>query len=284
MKRLITIMLSITLLALVSGCYFIKSGKQDKIAGTYELTRDVRVDEGGVVTDYIERQGKKVYLIIPETGTRGYYVFKSNDIPLYACEVELLFTYDTEKPNYISYVDFRKGGELEWKHFGVNSGTMVLNYNSPAIFKDYSLDVDYTRVSKDKSLDYVEDQLGELNVISYENYRYHGLHQVNWNRTEMYEKYQYFYVMLDTLTGKATAYYALKADGVDVVKEYSLTVNAGANQVIIGTETLTMTYLNALEVTRQETFGDEEAQGVTWSLRKTSEGSKVEDLIANSKI
>ena len=166
MKRGFTKILASVALAIVfvcsmifaTGCQIISGVKMKDLVGTYEMT------SYGAKTNVMEEREIKMYMVINSNGS-GYYVFKDNDTEVYAAEMRVSFTANTEDSSKYDYVKctFYDGYTID---FGVNRDT--LNY-SKIVWKplqwgkpletDYTISVGFKKVSKKTDLSYVQNKL-----------------------------------------------------------------------------------------------------------------------------
>ena len=238
-KRLLAILLIVTMLFTTASCYMISGQKMNQVKGTYKLTtysytpKHERRDGYTQKTyDYIngEEYLYEDYLII--TGSSiGYYVHKQVGQDAYVKEVTLSYEYsqdDSSKVEYIIYNDSItvNGDEGGLNRLGVNRDT--LNYTKASFdytelftkreMRSESLSVSWKKVNKATDLSYVEEQLGNLIKYDYKSFSVRGIyHLLTSNNTvgdDISEnKYQYFYYVIDTAENgiRATAFYALKS-------------------------------------------------------------------------
>lgn len=236
-KRLLAILLIVTMLFSTASCYMISGQKMNKVKGTYKLTtysytpKHERRDGYTQKTyDYVngEEYLYEDYLIVTGSST-GYYVHKQVGEDAYVKEVTLSYEYsqdDSSKIEYIIYNDSitvnGDGGGLN--RLGVNRDT--LNYTKASF--DYTelftkkemrseyLSVSWQKVDRATDLSFVEKQLGTLKKYDYKAFSVRGIYGIststNSNSVEPSE-YQYFYYVIDTADGalRATAFYALKS-------------------------------------------------------------------------
>lgn len=155
-----------------AGCYVINGGTVEKVKGVYLLetfTRSYPPKEGeeeGERHDYIKERNLTEYLVIGEDGS-GYVVSKEGS-EIKAVRATFTFSYDSEEPDLITYVEF-KGSATGEGRFGVNTkrlfGDTALNVTHPNIFgREHSDTVRFKRVSKKADLSYVTKKLGKFTV------------------------------------------------------------------------------------------------------------------------
>lgn len=258
--RIVYVMLAMSLtMPLFSSCFAVNAQKMKQVKGTYQLTNytytpsyEKREGYTPVTIDYIADRGYEVYLVVTGEGT-GYYVHKDNETVAYSKEVSLSYQYDEEDASKVSYVKYMDATENKWNDFGVTRD--ALNYSRPAF--DYtelftgrkmrSEDVgkDWKKVDSATDLSYVKSKLGELKEYSYQAWANRGLYEINSYSTadnisvlpEDDFPYLYYYVAFDSSSKMtATTYYALKTDGVPVVKTENITLSPDWTKILIGTE------------------------------------------------
>ena len=238
-KRLLAILLIVTMLFSTASCYMISGQKMNKVKGTYKLTtysytpkHERREGYTPKTYDYIngEEYLYEDYLIVTGSST-GYYVHKQVGQDAYVKEVTLSYEYsqdDSSKVEYIIYNDSItvNGDEGGLNRLGVNRD--FLNYSKASFdykelftkkeMRSESLSVSWKKVDKATDLSYVEEQLGNLIKYDYKSFSVRGIyHLLTSNNTvgdDISEnKYQYFYYVIDTAENgiRATAFYALKS-------------------------------------------------------------------------
>ncbi len=148
--------------AVLSSCYFIKSGKMYKIEGTYQLTSYY-----GKV-DHIAEDGMVLYLVIRSDGT-GYYAYKDNDTEAHIKELKCTFEANAEKSGYYDYVLVDFGDGEGQTRLGVQAAGLFeistnltytfLQWNNTSDLSQgtHSVNITFTRVSKDTDLSYVNE-------------------------------------------------------------------------------------------------------------------------------
>lgn len=245
-RRILSFILVLTLIlslsTLLSGCYVVKSGKMDKIEGTYKLT-----GYSGD-TDYISERGIELYVVIRSDGT-GYYAYKSNDTEPHISEIRCSFTADPEESGKYEYVsiEFGNGNEpikLAVVAAGLFEISTNLNSQTPVwagnLFEGtahiaYYIDVDFTRVSKATDLSHVHSEFGNYNVVPYRAMGYDGAYELlnttNSANTpidaEIPENpFIYCYFDMDVVAQKGKMWYMLKSDEVARTIEFSTSITA----------------------------------------------------------
>ena len=166
--RFFALIMTLTLVVVfASSCYVAMGTTMKKAKGTYELTGySVTNGKTNAVTDKIAQNGIKAYLVV--TGeSKGYYVYQSNDTPVYFREVYLSYEYSEENTKKVTYVTYRFEGQSteDAQRLGVNPDSLI--YSRPAIkLSDmiYSDGISYswTKVSSVTDLSFVTSLLGEI--------------------------------------------------------------------------------------------------------------------------
>ncbi len=148
MKKLRLAVISLLLLVVafsVTGCYAVVPQRMWRVKGTYALTNYSRTvgKSNSVTTDYIERDEIVSYLVV--TGkSEGYYIYKDKDTPAKMEVVTLRYKYDTEEPNKVAYVYYKKQGDLLETELRVRKNTLKAFEGAELILADYQYNVDYT--------------------------------------------------------------------------------------------------------------------------------------------
>lgn len=178
MKRLMAVLLAVSLLFALSGCYVISAQKMRRVKGTYRLTQYTVTPkherrEGVTPTtyNYVEDSEHlyKDYLIVTGEG-EGYYVHSEKDSTPTVQRVTLSYEYEegTSKVSYVSYGAADDQNPLTGMKLGVTRGR--LNYSRPAF--DYTelgtkrpmrtegVSVSFERVDRATDLSYAEEALG----------------------------------------------------------------------------------------------------------------------------
>lgn len=236
MKKIIITLLITVLIALcglsLAACYLSKPSTVDDFAGTYELevyTRTYEKDDGtdAEPTNMIEKDGIKAYLIVGKEGT-GYYVYKSGDNAPVVNKIKIAYTYDGDDSDLLTEIRYYsgcstdgdgypgKGEEVLGLTFGKKDKR--LTYSMPGVFgRKFSQTVKYIKVDKATDLSYAQSKLGvTLKATEFELYGL-GLF-VNSSYYQDDDPGIYFLVNFKDNGEKADVYYAMKADGEDVVE------------------------------------------------------------------
>lgn len=223
-----------------TGCYIIRSVKMTDLVGTYELTRYT------AKTDILAEREIKLYMIIKSDGS-GYYVYKDKDTALYASEMRFSFETDPEESSKYEYVHAQFNLQDETVKFGVNGKN--LNYNKIVwkqltlenfkLEQDYTIDVDFNKVSEKTDLSYVNDVFDtNLTALPYGlarlayTYQSHGpkWNESYLNKAEMLQFDQemplYNYVSVDVFNNKAKFYYAYPSENQPLTREFDITVTS----------------------------------------------------------
>lgn len=165
-KVILTLVLALSVLLSLCGCYVVKSGKMSKVEGTYLLTYYSAGE------DMLAKDGITLYIVIESDGS-GYYAYSDNDTEAYYSEMSCRFTQDTEKSGYYSYVELQFEENGDWHKLGVNSRWRDRKLNSSVpkykgsilngtLEIDYYTSVTFERVSGKTDMSYIENKLGEL--------------------------------------------------------------------------------------------------------------------------
>ena len=243
-KQILSFLLVLTLIlslsTLLSGCYAVKSGKMDKIEGTYKLT-----GYSGK-TDYLTERGIELYVVIRSDGT-GYYAYKSNDVEPYISEIRCSFTADPDDSGKYEYVSINFGNgndaiKLAIVAAGLFEISTNLNSQTPVWGGNliegtahiaYYTDVDFTRVSKATDLSHVNSEFGNYNVVPYGAMGYDGTYELlnttNSANTpidaEIPENpFIYCYFDMDVVAQKGKMWYMLKSDKVARTVDFSAAI------------------------------------------------------------
>ena len=178
MKRLIAVLLVLSLLFALSGCYVISAQRMRRVKGTYRLSQytvtpkhERKTGVTAETINYIEDAEHlfEDYLVVTGEGV-GYYVHKAAGAEPTVKKVSLSYEYeqDSNKVSYVSYGTVDEQSPLQGMKLGVTRGG--LNYTKTAI--DYTepftkrpmrtegVSVRFERVDRDTDLDYVEEALG----------------------------------------------------------------------------------------------------------------------------
>lgn len=237
LKKSLIVLLVMSILTSLFGCYTISAQKMSNVKGTYKLTHYTYTPsyerrEGYTPThrNYItdEKYLYEDYLIVTGSGT-GYYVHKSADTDAYVKEVTLSYEYSQEDSSKVEYVIFNDSLTVN-STSGINRLGVTrnnLNYSKSAFdynelftnrkMRSEDIAVRWEKVDRATDLSYAEAQLGSLKTYSYEAFAARGIYElsntVNTSTGEVIESaYQYFYYVIDTAKNAATAtvYYATK--------------------------------------------------------------------------
>lgn len=152
--------------AVLSSCYIVKSGKMNKIEGTYQLTTY------SGKSDYLAERELVLYVVIRANGT-GHLAWKDNSGEPHFEDITCSFEADPEKSGYYSYVliDFKNGKgptrfgiqaaglfEIDTK---LGSSTLAWNNTSDLSQGTHTVNVTLTRVSKATDLSYVNEHINK---------------------------------------------------------------------------------------------------------------------------
>lgn len=248
MKRKITKLFATAMLAVIlvcsaifaTGCYVIRGVKMKDLKGTYELTHY------SARTNLLEEREIKLYLVINNSGD-CYYVFKDNDTELYASEMRVSFTANTEDSSKYDYVKctFYDNYTID---FGINGD--ILNY-SKIVWKplewgkpletDYTISASFKKVSKKTDLSYVANEMdAELTVLPYGLANAGGVYELSGYKLndityltpeEMLaygeEQPVYAYMRLDVFNNKMTFYTMFASNEVQEEFEENIVITGG---------------------------------------------------------
>lgn len=169
-RRLISLATVLALLilsaAVLSSCYVVKSGKMNKIEGTYQLTS---YSGNG---DYLTERGMVLYIVIRADGT-GYYTYKDNNSQARTGDLRCSFESDPEKSGHYSYVSLDFGNGANPTKLGIQaaglfeidtklgSTTLAWNNTSDLSQGTHSVYVGFTRVSKSTDLSYINEHFNK---------------------------------------------------------------------------------------------------------------------------
>ena len=229
-RRLISLATVLALLilsvAVLSGCYVVKSGKMNRVEGVYKLTTY------SGKTNYLEERGIEMYMIIRADGG-GYYAYKDNDTAPYISELRVSYESDPEESGKYSYVNIKFTGSDDPAHLAVYAPTFDFNTNlnsqkpvwKPIVWGetpeiDYYIDVDFTRVERSTELDALKELFGDAPLLPYDAKRYDGTYKLESivmtsDTAEMPENpYVYYYITLDFVAGTAKIYNMRKDDEI----------------------------------------------------------------------
>ena len=155
-KRILSITMALVLIlstvAVLSGCYVTHSAKMKYVEGTYELT--AYSGDG----NWLEEREMKLIMVIRSDGT-GYYGYKDKDTAPFVSELRCRFINDPEESGKYQYVEIDFKGNGEYEKLAINARISNQNLNSqkpkwkpiewgktPEI--DYQIYVGFTRIDK----------------------------------------------------------------------------------------------------------------------------------------
>ena len=239
-RRLISLAMVLILLilstAVLTGCYVVKSGKMNKIEGTYQLTS--YTGDG----DRLTEKGIVMYVVVRADGT-GYYAYKDNDTDPYISEIRCRFTQDTEEAGKYSYVEIDFAGRGEYVKFGVFAqlfelGTTLTSQKpvfSGNIFEgtyglDYTISSTLTRIDRATDLSAVEEHFGKAPTLPFGAKKYDGTYKLESifgndkspdTAVVPENPFVYYYVTLDFVNGTAKFYAMKKSDEIELENELS---------------------------------------------------------------
>ena len=239
-KQLLSFILVLTLIlslsALLSSCYVIKSGKMNQIEGLYELT------SYSDKTNYMEERGTKIMMVIRSDGT-GWYAYQSNTRDPYISELRCRFTQDSENPGKYSYVEIDFEGNGEYVKFGIQASfdSTSLNSSKPVysgdLFKgtyglDYYITSHFSRVDKKTDLDSLKNSFGNYDVMPFGSMRFDGCYEgfgpvapENSYVSQLpSDPFVYCFMNIDLLSGKGKIWYMLKSDEQALVEEFNVSI------------------------------------------------------------
>lgn len=247
LTMVLLIILSVT--AVFSGCYVIKSGKMSQIEGTYQLTS--YSGDG----DRLTERGITMYVVVRADGT-GYYAYKDNNTDPYISEIRCRFTQDTEDAGKYSYVEIDFGNNGDYVKFAVFAQLFELattlssqkHVFSGNIFEgnyglDYTISSTLTRVDKATDLSAVEKNFGKAVTLPFGSKKYDGTYRleriIGCDKTPEgasvpENPFVYYYVTLDFVKGTAKLYSMKKSDEIEIqdeLKDLKITYENG-NYVI----------------------------------------------------
>ncbi|MBR7116485.1 MAG: hypothetical protein IKC87_02120 [Clostridia bacterium] len=237
-KKPITLCLVAALLFIsvfsLSSCYIVDSGEMSEIEGSYMLSR-YSTDEDEIAANNIS-----LYIMIKSDGT-GYYAYSSDDVSLHYAGLRCRFTADTEEAGKYSYVEINFGSSDEWYKFGVNAGAEKLSYSKPKykgnlfagdLAIDYYIDVDFIRVDKRTTINYMRAKLGEAPILPYGGLRLDGSYFLNRVASDStgYESipdphpFVYIYLDIDLIAKTGKVWYMLSTDEIEVTDEFTVEI------------------------------------------------------------
>lgn len=181
LRRAMAVLLTLSLLLLLSGCYVVSPQPMRRVRGTYLLTsytvtpaHERRPGYTPVTYDYVAGEAYRYtdYLVVTDSG-KGYYVHKAADAPAYVREISLSYRY-SEESSRISYIVLSgitvagiEGGVSELgvtrDHLGYSKA--AFDYTEPFTKlekRTEGISLSFERVSSATDLSYVEDRLGTL--------------------------------------------------------------------------------------------------------------------------
>ncbi len=238
-----------------AGCYHIQAQTMKNLKGTYKMTnwmitntRFVKDKETGkevketTTTDNLAENNKEIYLVITGNDT-GYYAYKDDNNAAYIVEVELKYENNQKESDKYDYVSYKFSTNIEFDnddHYGVAKGN--LNHNVTAQcgkifglpFSTPGFDKDWKKVSKKTDLTTVQEAFGENTPIyTLEDWMIRGGYKVDfgYDATQLppeqtfVEPYEYYFVVLDPISDKATTYFLEKKENATAQKkteEYSV--------------------------------------------------------------
>ncbi len=286
---LIAVLIFSTIFA--TGCYIIKGVKMKDLVGTYELTHY------SAKTDLLAEREIKLYMVIKSDGS-GYYVYKDKNTELYASEMRFSFETNAEDSSKYDYVHAQFTLNEDAVKFGINGKNLnhqtikwkPLEWGKP-LERDYTIDVDFNKVSKKTDLSYVKEQLdANFTALPFGLANLGYIYQTNgpkWNlsyldKTEMLEfneeKPLYAYVSLDVLNNKAKFYYAYPSDKQALTREFDITITTTAEtgKFAIAAEDFNATLTSSKYSTQliiEQAVQDKEgnAQTLVWEFNYSAE-------------
>ena len=254
-KRLLAMLLIISVLLTMASCYVISGQKMRRVKGTYKLTHytytpSYERKEGYTPNskNYVEDEEYlyEDYLIITGTST-GYYVHKAVGEEPYVKEITLSYEYDSDDSSKVEYVIFNDSitvNENSGIHrLGVTRNN--LNYAKNALdytelftkrpMRSEAISVRWERVDKATDLSYVQKQIGSMKKYDYKSYAYRGIYElVSIAEVEtgkvLESQYQYLFYVIDTADGTAEAkvVYATKENPTErITKTVSISNDSG---------------------------------------------------------
>ncbi len=265
-RRLVSLATVLALLilsaAVLNSCYVIKSGKMNKIEGTYQLTS--YSGKG----DYLIERGIVMYMVIRADGT-GYYAYKDNTTEPYIAELRCRFTQDTEEAGKYSYVEIDFGNG-EYHNLGIHAPTWGkstnLNSQKP-VWKpiewgkpleiDYNISVDFLRVDNATDLSYINEEFGKAPTLPYGAKKYDGTYKlegvfVNDKSPDVAtvpdNPYVYYYVTFDFVNRTAQIYNMSKSNEITStvrISDIALLYDNGNYRIDVGGKSYVINTLNS---------------------------------------
>ena len=274
-KRILSITMALVLIlsavAVLSGCYVTHSAKMKYVEGTYELT--TYSGDG----NWLEEREMKLIMVIRSDGT-GYYGYKDKDTEPFISELRCRFISDPDESGKYQYVEIDFTGDGEYEKLAINARRTNQNLNSqkpkwkpiewgkaPEI--DYQIHVDFTRIDNATDRSVIDEHFVGAPVLPFGIRKYSGTYQFKRIDGGIYpdvESYVpdssliYLYVNLDFVNSKGKAYYMLKSDQIAKEVEFELrasNTDSGEILVYLGEREAKMVvggfYGNQLQISRQ---------------------------------
>lgn len=229
LSSLAIVLILILSTTVLSGCYVIKSGKMNRVEGTYQLTHY----SGD--SDWLTERGIELYMVIRSDGT-GYYAYKDNNTEPYIAELRCRFVQDEEESGKYSYVEIDFEGNGKYEKLGINARTFNTSTNlnarkakwKPLVWGeapeiDYYIDIDFIRIDRATDLSAITEVFGNVPVLphgaknaqgAYEMYEIVNIDSSSEAVMLPEDPFVYFYVDIDLIKGEGKAQYMLKADEV----------------------------------------------------------------------
>ena len=174
MKKLIAVLLVVTLLFSLAGCTVIMPQRMYRVKGTYRLTQYSVTPAGNrnaTATDYVAGEAHlyEDYLIVTGEAT-GYYVHRAAGAEATVTAVTLSYRYEdgSKKIEYVSYGNTEEesplgGITLSVARDSLSYTKLAIGYTEPFTGRELTTEgitVRFERVSRKTDLDYVEEALG----------------------------------------------------------------------------------------------------------------------------
>ncbi len=238
MKKIIISLTLILCILLSTGCYMTQATKLRNIVGTYELTS---YSDDGV--DLLKEKEIVQYLVVSQSGM-GYLYYKDSTTEPTLTQVQIKLIPDQEQTNKYTYVEYKLDSavdsvKLAYANKGLNADQIRFHYNP---LTPYHIYTNYKRVSSGQDLSYLQKTLGKLpTVLEYGKALYHGFfgdsyRHDNFTNEEreifnanFVDPYVYQYVHVNLTEQKATFYYMLKDEGVEMKEEVLITLSSHPN-------------------------------------------------------
>ena len=227
LTMVLILILSVT--AVLSGCYIVRSGKMSQLEGTYQLT----VYNGD--SDYLVDRGMTLYIVLKGDGT-GYYAYSSNSAEPHVAELRCRFINDPEESGKYEYVEIDFQGKGEYEKFAINARWNSTNLNSQRpVWKgnlldgnlaiDYHIHTDFTRVSKDTDLSYINENFGTYDPLPFGALRFDGAYELSEieysGEGEVPESpYVYVYFTVDIINRSIKTWYMKKDNELHVEENH----------------------------------------------------------------